>query len=103
MADLQVDFNQLRTASRAWIESSDELNSAATQSEEAKNSHSQVNWSILQDTWDAHVKVAQYIHDRLIEGVSETESMGTVLHHVSEIYLQQDERFAHVLVQLDSY
>ncbi len=101
MVDFQVDINHLLAASHAWDEASQSLKQAAQQADTAKDSHKEVHWGMFQATWDAHVQMAQYIHDRLTEGSGETEAMSQVLKHVADIYLQQDQRFSHVLIKLD--
>ncbi|MFE7742886.1 hypothetical protein [Nocardia sp. NPDC057455] len=101
MTDFSVDLNQLLSASRAWDRASGHLADAAHNASSIQYSNRDVIWALFQEAWDAQVAAAQYMHDRLIEGRDETQSIADVLSHVAKVYMEQDQSFENVLIKLD--
>ncbi|MFF0494305.1 hypothetical protein ACFYTQ_35250 [Nocardia sp. NPDC004068] len=101
MVNFSADLNQLVAASRAWGHASAALGEAASKAQSIQYSHKEVVWAMFQETWNAQVQAAQYMHDRLIEGRDETAAMQDVLAHVARVYQEQDQDFADVLIKLD--
>ncbi|WP_040780622.1 hypothetical protein [Nocardia pneumoniae] len=101
MTNFSADMNQLVSAARAWHRASDSLGEAAHKADSIRHSNKDVVWALFQEAWNAQVAAAQYMYDRLSEGRDETEAIGDVLEHVANVYLQQDQNFANVLIKLD--
>ncbi|MFI9509423.1 hypothetical protein [Nocardia sp. NPDC052566] len=101
MAQFSVDLNKLVGASRAWDQTADSLEGASVQAQAITYSHKEVQWGPFLEAWNAQIKAAQYIHDRLAEGQKETRAIGEVLEHIAKVYREQDDNFANVLIKLD--
>ncbi|WP_336086264.1 hypothetical protein [Nocardia sp. SSK8] len=101
MPDFKADINKLMQVSRVWNCASNDLSQGAKKAQEVEYSNTNINWSIFQDTWDAHLKAIQYMKSRLTEGQTETDEMAVTLNHVGKVLLEQDANFAGILLSLE--
>ncbi|WP_067474172.1 hypothetical protein [Nocardia amamiensis] len=102
MPDFSADLNQLVKSARSWEYASKDLKEGAAKAQSIQDSNKEIVWALFQDAWDANLKAAQYMYDRMNEGGKESESMGDVLQHVAKVLMEQDQNFANVLLKLDS-
>ncbi|WP_157107588.1 hypothetical protein [Nocardia amikacinitolerans] len=83
MPDFSADLNQLVKSARSWENASKDLKEGATKAQGIQNGNKEVVWGLFRDAWDANLKAAQYMYDRMNEGSQEAESMGDALEHVA--------------------
>ncbi|WP_330229434.1 hypothetical protein OHA40_25725 [Nocardia sp. NBC_00508] len=101
MTNFSADLNQLVAAARAWRRASDCLGDAAHKADSIRYSNRDVVWALFQEAWNAQATAAKYMYDRLSEGRDETDAIGDVLEHVANVYMEQDQNFANVLIKMD--
>ncbi|QIS11167.1 hypothetical protein [Nocardia arthritidis] len=101
MTELQVDLDHLRAAAKAWRDASRALGEGAELAQKLKDEHRDVNWSVFESIWHAHIIAAKYMNERLTEGKNEAYSIGSVLLHVANVYHEKDKRFANTLIKLE--
>lgn len=102
MPDFQADINAILGAADAWADSSFELEQSEQKAKSLTEVQGEVTWGVFQDIWNAHVKAATYMQDRLREGNTVTNEISTNLVHVANVFKEQDERFSSTILNLDS-
>ncbi|MEV6557149.1 hypothetical protein AB0M22_15620 [Nocardia sp. NPDC051756] len=102
MPDFSADLNRIVKSASAWDSASNDLKQGSAKAQAIRESNKDVVWALFQETWDASVKAAQYVYDRLNEGSREMGEMGDALEHVAKVLMEQDQNFANVLFTLDA-
>lgn len=102
MPDFKADLNQLMNVANVWSCASNDLSEGVRKAQDVEYSYTNVNWSIFQDTWNAHLKAIHYIKCRLAEGLTETDEMSDTLNHVANVLLEKDENFAGTIRALEA-
>ncbi|MBF6540059.1 hypothetical protein IU418_22920 [Nocardia farcinica] len=88
MADLKVELDRLRSASRSWsTEVATGLRKAATSIDELK--YSAIQFGLFLGAWQSYSAAAVYVQDRLREGGTEADEVAAALLKVADTYEQQ--------------
>ncbi|MFI5715945.1 hypothetical protein [Nocardia sp. NPDC051750] len=100
MSDLKADLDLLERASQAWLtEAAPILREAAGAIEELK--YTEVQFGVLfMPAHHAYLPVAQFIQDRLNEGVASFEQVGNALHSAAASFGLQEFQNEQALNQI---